>query len=121
MGSDAALARLEQARAMAERIPGLSDTRRALPLVGLGELSLARHEPAKAASLLERALDLRVADGGSDAMLDLAKALWQVGKDRPRARSFAEQARAAYEHDGDAAAADDAASWLAKHPAPGGP
>jgi serine/threonine-protein kinase len=116
---DAAQERLEQARAMSERIPGLSPLRKSPPLIGLGELYLARHEPAKAVSVLENVLGLGLVDVRGDTMLDLAEALWQVGKDRPRARSLAEEARAAYAHDGDKPAAAEAAKWLAKHPAPG--
>jgi hypothetical protein len=52
----------------------------------------------------------------SEIQLTLAEALWQIGQDRPRARSLAEQARAAYEHIGHAPGLARATRWLAEHP-----
>jgi hypothetical protein len=48
--------------------------------------------------------------------LELAEALWQVGKDRRRALSLAGQARAGYEKDGDHPGQERAARWIADHP-----
>jgi eukaryotic-like serine/threonine-protein kinase len=113
---DAALAVFERARAMSERLPGLSAMRKSPPLVGLGELYLARHDPARAAAMFELALGLGAMDTRNEVLLELADALWQLGKDRPRARALGEESRAAYAHDGDQGGVDDAVKWLVTHP-----
>jgi serine/threonine-protein kinase len=115
---DAASAALERARAIADKAPSLEPRMRAAPLMGLAELALARRKPADAVQLYEQALAL---SGGKDELggelrLGLADALWAVGKDRARARTLAEEARAYYEDAGNRTAAGDAAKWLADHP-----
>ncbi len=84
---------LERALAVREKAQGGADPDLADPLLGLGELRLARHEPAQAVPLLERALIVEPTKPDPDALLALAEALWQIGKDRPRALSRREVSR----------------------------
>jgi hypothetical protein len=88
----------------------------ATPLLGLGELYLARREPDKARTVLERAATLENVELEGEIQLALAEALWELGKDRPHARTLAEQCRAAYERIGHAPGLDRATRWLADHP-----
>jgi len=88
----------------------------AAPLLGLGERSLARGDPGAAAPLLERALAVHDFEANPAVQITLAEALWQIGKDRPRAIDLAEQARASYEHVGHQPGQARAARWLAEHP-----
>jgi len=86
------------------------------PLLGLGELSLARRRPEHALPLLERALTLDDSEYISEIQLTLAEALWQLGRDRPRARTLADQARASYQRLGHAVGLARASRWLAERP-----
>jgi serine/threonine-protein kinase len=113
---DAALPLLERALALREKGQGASSPELAGALLALGELSLARRQPVRAVPLLERALGLHNPDRGPEVELALAEALWQVGEDRARARTLAEDARAAYERLGHRPGMEHASRWLADHP-----
>jgi len=71
------------------------------PLVGLAAVDMARGRPAEAVVWLERAL--RVSQGEDVAVslvgavrFELARALWEEGRDRPRAAALAREAIAVY-------------------------
>jgi serine/threonine protein kinase/tetratricopeptide (TPR) repeat protein len=113
---DAARPLLERALAVREKAQGASHPDLSEPLLYLGDLALARGAPAEAAALLERALALHDPDSESEVQLTLAEALWKIGKDRPRARTLADQARSRYERIGHRPGQDRAARWLADHP-----
>lgn len=111
----AALPLLERALALREKALGATHPDLAEPLLGLGELFLASKKQDKALPLLERALALHNAGLKTEIQLTLADALWQVGKDRPRARALAEEAQAAYERIGHRPGLARATTWLAAH------
>ena len=101
----------------------------AYPLTGLGQSLLGLTKPADALPLLERALTLRTTHEIDPALLAktrfaLARALWTTpatqGRDRPRARTLAEQARDAYAALGDATKTElaEVQTWLAEHRLP---
>lgn len=88
--------------AMSERVKGKDHVLNADALEGLGEVALARRRPADAVPLLERALSLRERSPSSafyDARLRflLARALWESGKDVPRAKELLAAARRGFE------------------------
>jgi hypothetical protein len=95
-----ALAEAEAALAIAEKAP-LRDPvvlSAALPTIGQAKVALRR--PAEAIAPLERALTLRLAaaapaDLGATRFA-LARALWESGGDRSRARALARAARDGY-------------------------
>ncbi|MEM9458727.1 MAG: tetratricopeptide repeat protein [Myxococcota bacterium] len=123
----------EEAQALYERALGVM--KRALgpehpyiayPLTGLGAALLGLGRPVDALPVLERALAIRNSDAVDPAELAetrfaLARALWTVpaaqGRDRPRARTLAQQARTAYAALGDAWKAQRAETetWLVEH------
>ncbi len=109
---------LERALMLREKALGPSNAAVAEPLLGLGELHLARGKPQEAAPPLERALAVREEEGSGDIELTLADALWQIGSDRPRAVALAEQARAYFARIGHRPRLDRAARWLADHAKP---
>ncbi len=113
---DAARPLLERALAVREKAQGASHPDLSEPLLYLGDLALARGAPAEAAALVERALALHDPDSEGEVELTLAEALWKIGKDRPRARTLADQARSRYERIGHRPGKDRAARWLADHP-----
>jgi serine/threonine-protein kinase len=114
---DAALPLLERARAVREKNQGSAHPDVAEPLLGLGELRLAERAAAKAVPPLERALTLANAEYTSEIKLTLAEALWQIGAARPRARTLAEEARAAYERLRHRPGLERATRWLSDHAA----
>jgi hypothetical protein len=65
----------------------------AYALQGLGDTHLAAGRPADAIAPLERALTIRAAGSVPDDLAEtrfaLARALWDAGRDRPRARTLA--------------------------------
>jgi len=96
--------------------PDALDLCYSLENVGFAELSL--HAPARAVAPLEQSIALREAAGLAPAEMvqarfALARALWEVGKDRRRAKALAVSAReGALEHQ-DATEAGEIAGWLA--------
>jgi serine/threonine-protein kinase len=113
---DAAQAVIDRGRVIREKAVDEKSSRRAEPLTVLAELDIARGAPDRAVPRLERALAIVSPEVKSEVQLVLAEALWQVGKDRARARAIAEEARARYERVGHVPERDRAARWLAKHP-----
>ncbi len=90
------------------------------PLETLGLCELRRGHGAAATAHLERAVVTGEKAGASPAdvagmRFELARALWQDGRDRARARREAERAHADL---GGASAAVEVATWLAAHPGP---
>jgi serine/threonine-protein kinase len=105
---------LERAYAMHVKAEGEKSINAIDPLVGLAELSLTRGEPDAAVAKLERALALDVVHD-PELRLTLAEALWQLKKDRARARSLAEEAKARYKRIGHQPGQSRAEAWLAQH------
>ncbi len=118
---DDARALLERGRAVREKQAFHEDAVLSDVLQAAAELELARAQPARAVSLVERALAVHGvparANETADMQLLLAEALWRAGQDRPRARALAEEARAAYERLGHKPGLETATRWLAGHPA----
>jgi tetratricopeptide (TPR) repeat protein len=110
---EAALALFEQAYGPRHAMVGYA-------LTLLGGSWVERHEPARALPLLERALAIREANpyddvGLGDTLAFLARALWDSGRDRARARALGLRARDAYVRGGAFArpAVADVDAWLA--------
>ncbi|HWM84660.1 MAG TPA: tetratricopeptide repeat protein [Kofleriaceae bacterium] len=119
-----AIAELERALAAAEKLlaadaPQLADT-----LTRLGTAHLRSGAAREAVAVLERALAIRTKGNASPwesswTKLELARALWDAGRDRARARTLASESRAEAEAAADAEQARAAVEWLAAHgPAP---
>jgi|GEM_PF-1579532 len=113
-----ALAEHRQALAIVERARGKDHHQLVGSLEGAARAQLGLARPAAAVAFAERALALRTRDGADSAPEELgatrwllARALWDSGVDRARARALAEQARATVT--GDQAPA--LARWLATH------
>jgi tetratricopeptide (TPR) repeat protein len=111
---------LAAALAMTEKNRGPDDVFVAAILVSLGQVALGRGEPAAAIPLFERAEAIgarqpRPADL-ADARFNLARALWEAGRDRARSLALARRARAGLAAAGEAKRAELAAvdAWLAR-------
>ena len=92
----------QQAVGIWERELGPDDTTLASSLTGIGLSYLNEGNPLNAIEPLERATRIRAgraADPVDQAQtyFDLARALWESGREQTRARRLADQARAAYE------------------------
>ncbi|HWB77270.1 MAG TPA: serine/threonine-protein kinase [Nannocystaceae bacterium] len=91
------------------------------PLVGLATIALDRGDATAALPFAERAHALRSREGTqpeaiAETQFLLARALWDTGGDRVRARELAEQAAAFWrEHPDKVAEPDTPAAWLAAH------
>lgn len=89
--------------------------------LGLGEDELGLGHPGAAIEHLERALPLFPEHGmpgeREEAKFALARALWEAGRDRPRAVALAKEARAGYARfgAGHASARTEVDAWLASH------
>jgi tetratricopeptide (TPR) repeat protein len=112
----------ERALATWEKALGKDHPKVAFALTGIGICDLHAGAAAKAIPPLERALALRESSTGdpwdrADTRFNLAKALWQTGRDRARAKTLAEGARADYAASGDGAKKElaDVAHWLEAH------
>ncbi|HYO67107.1 MAG TPA: tetratricopeptide repeat protein, partial [Archangium sp.] len=114
---DTASALLTQAVALLEK-KGPTHPYLAAPLLGQGQWLLARGQPAQAVVPLERALELARPDARPLVQFDLAKALWDSGKDRPRAVALATQARAFFLRIGHKPRAAMVSRWLSRHGQP---
>ncbi|HEX6835135.1 MAG TPA: protein kinase [Polyangia bacterium] len=89
-------------------------------LAGLGDCLIGDHHAADAIAPLERADAIAKKtpldpDLVSTVRFDLARALWETGRDRQRAVTMARDAQAELAKVGDQDAAADAAAWLAAH------
>jgi tetratricopeptide (TPR) repeat protein len=98
---DEAAADYRRALAIWEKRFGPEHPDVAVALTGLGRTLLDQRQAGKALAMLERALAIRLAHPGDPTELQetrfaLARALWETGSDRGRARELAAQARAGY-------------------------
>jgi serine/threonine protein kinase/Tfp pilus assembly protein PilF len=85
--------------------------------IGLAQVGLGR--PEQAVEALERSLELREGVAPADlaeARFALARSLWQLNRDRRRARALAEEAHQAYQDAGDKERAQEIARWLQDRP-----
>jgi tetratricopeptide (TPR) repeat protein len=92
---------LQRALAIDTKVSGADGAQLAFDLTGLGRTYLALGRAPAAIAPLERALALRTATRGDPVdlaatQMALARALWDAGADRARARELARSARAAY-------------------------
>lgn len=92
-------------------------------LHGYGALRLAQGRPADAIPMLEKALEIRKhmnsdATFTADTRFSLGRALWETGKDRPRALSLAAKAREVYATHGRTREKASVETWLAAHERP---
>ena len=92
----------ERALTIAEDSFGPEHVQTAEALRGLGETLVGAHEPARAVDVLERAHALYAKLDAPDSeraecSFALARALWDSGRDRPRALDLARHARDAFE------------------------
>jgi len=106
---------LEQARATLETTLGPQSYRLAPPLLGQGELLLARHQVAQAVLVLERSLALASPEWKPEVQQVLAEALFQDGSLRSRALALAREARSQYRRVGNAPKRAEVERWLARH------
>ncbi|HEU0034800.1 MAG TPA: tetratricopeptide repeat protein [Kofleriaceae bacterium] len=95
---DQALANYRRAVSEHESLLGLHDARIGFALARIGEVELAANRPADAIAPLERALALYeeakiTPNFLANVQWPLARALWDAGRDRKRARDLAEAAR----------------------------
>jgi tetratricopeptide (TPR) repeat protein len=91
----------EKARAIWERELGPNSLNLSYALTGIGISLIGEGSPDSALVPLERALKIREAEEKdpvkrSETRFALARALWEARRDRGRARTLAEEARAAY-------------------------
>ncbi len=119
---DEALGHDTRALAIYEAKLGKDNVQLAEMLTGIGETHLAAKRPAEAIAPLERGLALTAASPSHRSHATvlrflLARALWDAGSDRTRARALAEEAAAAFADLGDDKARAELVSWLAAHPA----
>jgi len=119
---DEAHAAFIRALTIEERAFGKDGVNVAYPLAGLADLYLRERQPAAAIPLLERALRIRQARESdfavvADTAFVLARALWDVGGDRPRAARLATEARDAYAREPATLRPrlDDVERWMASH------
>jgi tetratricopeptide (TPR) repeat protein/predicted Ser/Thr protein kinase len=120
---DEAAALYERARAALEKFQQPDGRLMADVLTRLGMVEVLRGRHAEAIRVLEQALAARVAAGAAPSLmswtkLELARALWDGRRDRPRAVALARQARAEAKADHDAEQLEAVEQWLASH-APG--
>ncbi|MFL5349354.1 MAG: tetratricopeptide repeat protein [Hyalangium sp.] len=105
---------LARALAIQEKELGPQNPEIAETLRASGSLLLARGKPAEAEPILERALSLGPPRLRARLQFLLARALWELGKDRPRAVELATEARSHWQglHHPKGA---EASQWLASH------
>jgi tetratricopeptide (TPR) repeat protein len=117
-----ALELFRQALAMWEAQLGPDHPSLGYPLTGIGAALWKLGRADEAVAPLERALRIREAHEPdpptvAETRLALARALWDSGRDRARARRLAEQAREAYDRaKSTARPAQETRAWLAAHP-----
>jgi tetratricopeptide (TPR) repeat protein len=87
-------------------------------LLDLGLAYLDLHRADQAVAPLERALRLRSEDTPARAApirFALARALWDAGRDRPRAIALARQASGSSFRPGEGVTQEQISAWLASH------
>jgi eukaryotic-like serine/threonine-protein kinase len=107
------------ARRILEKLAGANQAV-AYPLAGLGQARLGLGDSSGAVDYFEQALRLGEAKEKDPAVLadtrfGLARALWQTGRDRPRARTLAVSARDGYTTPDTRKSRDEVDAWLAAH------
>jgi serine/threonine protein kinase len=110
----------EKARIIWERELGLDNPDLAYALTGIGVSYLAEGDAISAITPLERAFKIREAKESdpsqrAETCFALARALWESGRDRPRARALAGAAREGYAKAALAAKLAEIDSWLETH------
>ncbi|HEY8211504.1 MAG TPA: serine/threonine-protein kinase [Myxococcaceae bacterium] len=115
-----ALVESQRSLAIRERVLGPDHVDVSYSLENLGAALIGVRQPAKAIPALERAIAIRTRGGGgaedlTEARFSLARALWDAGLDRGRARALATQAHEGYVHAGQAGEADKVSRWIAEH------
>jgi serine/threonine protein kinase/tetratricopeptide (TPR) repeat protein len=115
-----ARASFEQARVIWEREVGQDSRSVAYPLTGIGISYLAESNPGNALVPLERAFRIRKAQETdptkrAETAFALARALWESNRDRGRARSLADEARADYLRANSTAKVGELETWLQRH------
>jgi eukaryotic-like serine/threonine-protein kinase len=110
-------ASFERARIIWERELGLDNRILAYALTGIGVSYLAEGDPSSAIVPLERAFKIREAQETdpsrrAETRFALARALWEAGRDRGRARVLAEEAREGYAKAAVKAKQAEVDSWL---------
>jgi serine/threonine-protein kinase len=108
--------RYERALALREKALGPTHPRLASALLGLGELQLARGRPAEALLPLERAVALAQGSDLAEVRFALARALWELKRELPRARLLATQAQEHWRSLGHTPHLTRLTQWLAEHP-----
>ena len=92
---DLAEADLTRVLRATEQQAGVDDPSLAAPLVGIAEARLGLRDADRALTLLQRAEPLVGADAGGvlrgDLAFQLARALWETGRDRDRALELAQE------------------------------
>ncbi len=100
--------------------PNYDHENRSQALHGLGKVRLAQGQTAAGIQLLEQALSIRERDEVDDALtadtrFTLARALWESGMGRRRARSLAAAAKEVYGRSNRAESEQTVAAWLTTH------
>ncbi len=101
-----------RARALQDKVLPSEHPDRAWPLVGMSRLLLAQGRPAEALPLVERALQMVPENQRARTQFTLAEALWESGRDRPRALEQAFQAREYWKRLGRTADVEEISQWL---------
>jgi tetratricopeptide (TPR) repeat protein len=118
-----ALPLLQRCLALDEKALGPDHPDLAIDVLWLGEAELGLHEPRKALPPLERALTLFERahvdpEELAETRFALAKVLWELGRDRSRAKALAAQARATFAASRKASsrrALPEVETWLARY------
>jgi tetratricopeptide (TPR) repeat protein len=110
----------ERARTIWDRELGPESRSVAHALTGIGLSYLAEKTPTAALDVLEVAYKIRIAQESdpskrAETSFALARTLWELGRDRGRARILAEQARSSYSKAERKAKLDEVEVWLRGH------
>lgn len=112
----------EKAATMLEKAAGKDSIDVAMARSALADIAYRQNDPARAAAELEVSVRIHLATMGSDhpstarEELLLADALWDVGRDRPRARKLAEAALPVFVASGNTGYVEETKAWLAHRP-----
>ncbi|HYV44331.1 MAG TPA: serine/threonine-protein kinase [Myxococcaceae bacterium] len=115
-----ALVECQRSLAIREKALGKEHPDVSYSLENLGAALIGVHQPEKAISALERAIAIRSKESVSaedlaEPRFSLARALWDAGKDRARAKELAEQARGGYLQGGQKQEAEKVSAWISAH------